>query len=97
MFDKLGFLAALRWNVPGWGMVIAIFGFAMLEFVECRLNVSWHRQRDVAFVIIPIQCDTATQASCPISGHLVVLGQRVAQVICVFFADALDTKVINHQ
>ncbi len=52
---------------------------------------------DLALVVVPIQCYPDVLFSCPIAHKFVVFFECVLEVLCMFFADVFDAKVINKQ
>ena len=52
---------------------------------------------DPAFFILLVQCESAVEGACPISGYVVVLLESVYEVVGVNFGEVFDSKVINAQ
>ncbi len=52
---------------------------------------------DVALVVIPIQCYPDVLFACPIACKLVVFFECILEMLCMFFADVFDAKIIDNQ
>ena len=47
--------------------------------------------------VVPIECDTNVPFAVPFGGEGVVFFQRSFEMECVFFANVLDSKIIDDQ
>ncbi len=52
---------------------------------------------DSALVVVPIQCYPNVLLACPITCKFVVFFECFLEMLCMFFADLFDTKIINNQ
>ena len=78
------------------GLVVQLPHF-MLESRQRFIYISWHRQVDLAFFVVPVEGDAVVFRSFPIFCHGVVLFECVIQVVGVFLANILYSKVIDWQ
>jgi hypothetical protein len=52
---------------------------------------------DLALVVVPIQCYPDVLFSCPIAHKFVVFFECILEMLCMFFVDVFDAKVIDNQ
>jgi hypothetical protein len=52
---------------------------------------------DLALVVVPIQCYLDVPFSCPITRKFVVFFKCLLEMLCMFFANVFDAKVIDNQ
>jgi hypothetical protein len=52
---------------------------------------------DVALVVVPIQCYPNVLFACLIACKFVVFFECVLKMVCMFFANVYDAKIINNQ
>ncbi len=52
---------------------------------------------DVALVVVPIQCYPNVLFACPITCKFVVFFECVLEMLCMFFANVFDAKIIDNQ
>ncbi len=52
---------------------------------------------DVALVVVPIQCYPNVSFSGPIACKFVVFFKCVLEMLCMFFADVFDAKIVDNQ
>ena len=51
----------------------------------------------MVLVVVPIQCYPGVPFSCPIARKFVVFFECVLEMLCMFFANVFDAKVIDNQ
>jgi hypothetical protein len=52
---------------------------------------------DVALFVVPIQCYSDVSFACPIACKFVVFFECIHEMLCMFFTDVFDAKIINNQ
>ncbi len=52
---------------------------------------------DVALVVVPIQCYPDELFACPIACKFVVFFKCILEMLCLFFANVFDAKIVNNQ
>jgi hypothetical protein len=50
---------------------------------------------DLVLVVVPIQCYPDVSFACPIACKFVVFFECVLEMLCMFFADVFDAKIIG--
>ncbi len=73
------------------------FASFVLKLFQSFLHIVWHGLMDLALVVVPIQCYPNVSFSCPIVHRFVVFFECVLEMLCMFFANVFDAKVINNQ
>jgi hypothetical protein len=51
----------------------------------------------MALVVVPIQCYPDVSFACPITCKFVVFFECFLDMLCMFFADVFDAKIIDNQ
>ncbi len=51
----------------------------------------------MALVVVPIQGYPDVSFACPIACKFVVFFECILELLCMFFADVFDTKIIDNQ
>jgi hypothetical protein len=51
----------------------------------------------MALVVVPIQCYSDVLFACPITCKFVVFFECILEMLCMFFANVFDAKIINNQ
>ena len=78
--------------------VMLPFGRLLLfHLLEELLDISWHRDVEVASFVVPINLDPTVEFSLPVYGQLVILLQDLKQMFNMFLTYVLDTAVIHHK
>ena len=52
---------------------------------------------DLALVVVPIQCYPNVSFACPITCKFVVFFKCILEILCMFFANIVDAKIIDNQ
>ncbi len=52
---------------------------------------------DMALVVVLIQCYPNIPFACPITCKFVVFFECVLEMLCMFFANVFDTKIVDNQ
>ena len=71
------------------------FGCRMLEFVKGYLHIFWHGDVAGPCSIFPFNGESAEEGTGPADGYGIPFLEVFDEVVCVFFADLLDPKVIR--
>jgi hypothetical protein len=43
----------------------------MCEFRECSINVSWHGDIDISFIVVPVKGEAAVECAGPVDGQII--------------------------
>ena len=71
--------------------------FGVVELLEGFCHIIQHGEVHLPFGLVPIECDANVPFTCPISGDRVVLLEDSKEVICMFVAGVLDSKIVDHK
>ena len=77
--------------------LVLFFGLLVPELYECFLDVIWHVQVYLSFVVVPFHVNANVSFPCPICGDFVVFFECVFEVICMFFSNIFYSEVIDHE
>ena len=64
---------------------------------ELLMDIRRHGQVDVSFFVVPIECNSTIKRPTNILNDFVVLFEGVEQMLEVFVANILNTKVIDRE
>jgi hypothetical protein len=78
-------------------LVLWLGWYLVSKMCKCFVHATRHGERHFAFLVIPVECDAKVSISGPIFFNVVVLFQRVDQVLNVFFANVFNAKIINNK
>jgi len=70
-------------------------GSGMLELVKGTCDVAGHGEVDGAFVIVPLESDTAVEGAGPIAGELVLGSNCIEEMVSMLPANILDTEIVD--
>ena len=73
------------------------FGQRILEFEQGCLEIFWHRDVAGACVIVPVNGESEEEGTSPVNGDGIQFLEGLDEVVGVFFANAIDPKVINNK
>lgn len=62
---------------------------------ECLWNVVRHGEINGAILVVPGEFDATKKVSLPISRYLIMLFQRVLQVLCMRQSDGFDSEIVH--
>ncbi len=51
----------------------------------------------MALAVVPIQCHPNVLFSCPITCKFIVFFECILEMLCMFFTDVFDAKIIDNQ
>ena len=71
--------------------------FGMIELNEGLLDVVWHGEVDLSFVVVPIEHDSDVSFALPVFRYVVVLLQNVHEMFEICAAFVFDAEVINDE
>lgn len=78
--------------------LILFLSLDMVELAEGFLDISWHIQVDLSFLIVPVEVDAdVSYCACPIRCYFVVLLEDVFQMFCMFDAFVFDTEIVHNE
>jgi hypothetical protein len=52
---------------------------------------------NMALVVVPIQCYSDVSFACPIACKFVVFFECILEMLCMFFTNVFDAKIIDNQ
>ncbi len=84
-------LVPLRWGVGGEAWL------GVFEFVEGRLNITWHGEVDSTVLVVPFKGDAAVQGTFPVGGCGVVRVEGCEQVFSVLLSHIFYAKVVDDE
>lgn len=82
-------------HIAGVGQVLGVVGSTMLELVASLVDAARNRELHFALDTVPFESDAAVEGTCPIAGELVLCTKRGKKMVCMFLADALDSKILD--
>ena len=74
-------------------MVLA-FSWDMAKALECAFDVAGHGEIHGVGCVVPFEVDATVGVAFPISSYFVLFREEINEIICMFFANVFDTKVI---
>ena len=88
---------AIFWqDVLGWS-ILALQRRGMVDSEECLLDVAWHGEVDMSFVVVPVERDSYVPCAHLVFRDSVVLLKNVHYMSSVGCAFVLDAKVVHDE
>ena len=67
----------------------------MVKACECSMYIAFHCNVDVTRVIVPVKIQSAIFRARPINGDVVIVFERVNEMLGIGFGEIFDSKVVN--
>ena len=67
----------------------------MVKACKCSMNIAFHCNVNVTRVIVPVKIEAAIFRACPINGDVVIVFERVNEMLGIGFGEIFDAKVVN--